>query len=209
MNSKFMKKILLCLLLIPAVSFAGWLGDSKPPDDLTLKAATELAQNSVVIGTETRAFKRDNGWVDPNSANRYLVRYTYEIALKTDMPQAVLELAKELEVTISEFNKNPVDESPYLQALINIHSASENWFRTQNNLMDRVNQLFSTCHQCLTYWNNDDGDEAITKAHRLAFTASWSHLEYMGFKDDMKKGDGVPWHTTITFMKTENGWERN
>jgi len=208
MNSKFIKKILLCLLLTPMASFGAWFGDSKPPDDLALKAATELAQNRVVSGTEARAFKRDNGWVDPDSANRYLVRYTYEMALKADMPQAVLGLAKEFEVTLSEFDKNPNDASPYGQASINIVLLSTNWTNDQNNLMDRVNRLVSTCDQCIAYWNNEDGDEKTTDRHRIAFRASWAHLESMGFKDDMKKGDGAPWNLTVTFMKTENGWEK-
>ncbi|MBV2182373.1 MAG: hypothetical protein KUL86_14230 [Castellaniella sp.] len=205
-----MKRIIFCLLFIPTVSFGGWFGDSKPPDALTLKAATESAQQDVVLGTETRAFKRDNGWVDPNSANRYLVRYAYEIALTDDMPQVVLNLAKDTEAQLQEIKKNPgfmgVDS---LNATLSISNAASNWINGQEKPMDRVNTFLSNCAECIAYWNNDGGEEEATTRHRNVFMASWSTLESMGFKDNMKKGDGVPWHSTISFMKTENGWERN
>jgi len=198
------------LLLAPVVVLAatGCIQDDKtPPEKLTLEVATQNAQSSVVPGVETRNFKRENGWVDTKAANLYLVRYNYEMVLTRDLPEAALELAKIYEQNQKGNQKNSgfmgINEWGNLfQLKIN----ANNWINGQDNFAQRRDRFLSQCAPCSQYWNSDEGGKDAAELRRYSYIQAWSHLEGMGFGDGQKKGDGVPWNISPSFMKTENGW---
>jgi len=184
---------------------------ASPSEKLTLDVATKNARNSMVPGTEIRNIVRENGWQDTSSVNIYKVRYNYELTLTEDLPQAILELAKnyekEVKGNLETFDTEKIAhldprQMSYLQLMLN----SSGWANNQKNFPERRDIFLTKCDQCMAYWNSDEGGEDATRLRRFSYMQAWSYFESAGFKDDSKKGDAALWNTTTSFMKTENGW---
>ena len=182
-----------------------------PSEKLTLNAATKNAQNSMAPGTEIKNIVRENGWQDTSSVNLYKVRYNYELALTEDLPQAILELAKnyekEVKGNLETFDTKKIAHLDsrnvsYFQMTLD----SMGWINNQKNFPERRDIFLAKCDQCMAYWNSNEGGEDATLLRRYSYIKAWSYFEYAGFKDDSKKGDAAIWNTTLSFMKTENGW---
>ncbi len=184
---------------------------ASPSEKLTLDVATKNARNSMVPGTEIRNIVRENGWQDTSSVNIYKVRYNYELTLTEDLPQAILELAKnyekEVKGNLKTFDTEKIAHLDsrnvsYFQMTLD----SMGWMNNQKNFTERRDIFLAKCDQCITYWNSNEGGEDATLLRRYSYIKAWSYFEYAGFKDDSKKGDAALWNTTTSFIKTENGW---
>lgn len=184
---------------------------ASPSEKLTLDVATKNAQNGMSPGTEIKNIVRKNGWQDTSSANLYKVLYNYELTLTEDLPHAILELAKnyekEVKGNLETFDTKKIAHldprnASYFQMMLD----SMAWMNNQKSFPERRNIFLAKCEQCMTYWNSNEGGEDATLLRRYSYIKAWSYFEYAGFKDDSKKGDAAIWNTTLSFMKTENGW---
>lgn len=198
-----MKKM-SCLLL--CVAFLAGCVDQKdanrPPEEVSLKVAQAHGQQNDIQGVATATrYKRVNGYPDTQASNLYKVDYGFEMALVQDFPQAVLTLAKGW---VNEAGK----EEQSLQAAVdaaNDSLAVINWVNAQSAYEARREALLARCAECKN-WMFQAPSQKTKEARVIAFALAWQKLEQMGFKDQMQKGNSVPWHLTVSMMKTEQGW---
>ncbi len=197
--------------LILGLLVSGLMGcdDKTPPDKLTEQVVRPYAEQSLLKGMEMVDYKRDNGWVDSNSPNLYIVKYTLNYQLTKPLGEVVLENAKDYEKEFSDLDKKG-DASMFSGGLntLAVMMAVNQWVAQQgDSFQARKEQLLNSCQPCIAYWNSEDGGEKSVKNRRQAFLASMYAVEEAGFKESAKQGDKAPRWAQASFTKTEKGWE--
>jgi hypothetical protein len=189
-----MRKFLLMAVVL-ACAFLSGCGKSTPDDELTAKVVRPRA-NSGVAGVEIVDYRRDNGWVDPQSANRYIVRYRYNWALALPFFDIVLAKAK------AERDEGRGEGFDFLDGALEWEAAQDKSAR-----LARIDALKTRCPVCAAWLNQGDEDEK--KARLQCFEDVWHGLEQVGFKDTDGAGAKTPESRTASasFVKTEKGWE--
>lgn len=202
-------KTLFLLVLSALVSSLLGCSESTPPDKLTEKVVRPYAQQDLLSGMEIVDYKRENGWADPNSPNRYIVRYALNYRLTKSIGDVVLENIKPMEKIFSDSIKKsdamPSSESVTALAML---MTVQQWTGQQGDAIDsRKQKLWSSCQACLDYWNLEDGSKESAKYRRWAMLAVILNIEQAGFTVDAKQGDTAPRWAQASFTKTENGWQ--
>jgi len=180
--------------------------ENVPNDKLTYETILSYAKNDELEGLVVDDFKKENGWQDTSSANKYNVRYNYNLKLTKPLPEVVLGFANGLVDTVQQRHKNPgfmgVDA---LQTDLNISTQADNWIAPQKDTFPaRRDAFLLKCKSCTDFLSRGSEDEI--NLHWNAFIVAWAELEKLGFKDKAIVGDKVPRQAWSGFMKTENGW---
>ena len=202
-------------ILFSAVTFAlsGCL-DDKPSDKIASETIRKIADSDLDEGLEIANFKRRNGQVDPDSANRYTVTYSYDVRLVKPLAEVVLafakDMSKEFESSVKKQTGAFIDPTK-LQNDVNemqIAMAVNQWIKKQGDtIKQRRDTLLANCSQCIDYLHNRDLPEKELKKRHFFFVGSWIYFEDFGFKDSAKVGDSVPRIASASFSKTEKGWQ--
>lgn len=102
-----MKRSTIANWLIFALIVFNLIGcdDRSPPDKLTEQVVRAAAEQSLLKGIDIVDFKRDNGWVDSNSPNIYIVKYTFNHQLSKSLGEVIMENAKDFEAEYFDFEK--------------------------------------------------------------------------------------------------------
>lgn len=184
--------------------------EKTPSDKLTEQVVRPYAEQDLINGMEIADFKRANGWVDSNSPNLYIVKYTLNYRLTKPVGVAVLELAQELVKGLDEADRkgnaamfNGGLEAMTLKLGVYQRMAQEG----EASVAARRAKLWRDCQACLDFWNSENGGPKPTENRRIAFLASLYLFENLGFTVDSKLGDKVPRWAQASFVKTENGWQ--
>lgn len=198
------KKVWLIVGL--AASVLSGCGRDGPGDKLSAEVVRPVAEVHVK-GIEVADFKRDNGWVDTQAPNRYIVQYKYNLKLAQPAPEVVLGLAKEIKAEFDESQKNPGFMGvAALQASLDLHAGAGEWIHAQGDeFAARRDSFLKNCAKCVDYWNAADA-ESEAGVRRDAFVTAWERLENLGFSDTAGVGDKVARTAWAAFMKTEKGW---
>ena len=180
--------------------------ENVPSDKLAHDTILSDAKNDELEGLIVDDFKKENGWQDTSSANKYTARYNYNLKLTKPLPEVVLGVAKNIEEKIQQQHKNPgfmgVGE---LQASLNIYTEADNWVNPQKDaFIARSKTFLLNCKPCGDFIFK--GSKSETDLRWNIFIVAWSELEKLGFKDDARIGDKVPRQAWSSFIKTENGW---
>jgi hypothetical protein len=181
-------------------------GEDTPSDKLSSEVIRPIAESGIK-GVEISDFNRDNGWVDTQAPNRYVIQYKYNFKLTQPLPEVVLGLAKGVKAEFDEKQKNPgfmgIDA---MQASLESSLAASQWINAQgSNFKARRDSFLGNCAACVEYWNRE-GAKDESKSRRDAFVLAWAHLESLGFTDSAAVGDKVPRQAWAAFTKTEKGW---
>lgn len=197
-----------------ALAIAG-CGEDKPSDKVASAAIRKIADSDTTEGMEVANFKRDNGQVDPDSANRYKVTYTYDLRLTKPLPEVVLANAVAIHNSWGSSAKRETgaffDATRMGNDLTKLETsmAVNQWIQNQDgNFAARRDEFLTGCAPCVTFWNSEDAPQDA-KSRRSAFISSWIYFEDLGFKDKAKVGDSVPRYAWSNFSKTEKGWQAN
>ena len=189
-------------------------GDDRPSDKVASAAILQQAQSDVLDGLEIVEFERSNGQVDPDSANRYRVTYTYKLQLTKPYGEAILATAEDLHEELeraaqaSQSAASVLDLGALEQAMgqMQYTLTASQWLSAQGDQFPaRREALLDSCAPCKGYWNGAQVEEQA-ELRRLAFIIAWSHFEGLSFKDDAKVGDAVERYAWRNFEKTEKGW---
>ncbi|WP_337882177.1 hypothetical protein [Chromobacterium haemolyticum] len=177
-----------------------------PNDKLTYETVLSYAKNDELEGLVVDDFKKENGWQDTSSENKYNVRYNYNLKLTKPLPEVVLAFANGIVNTIQQRHKKPglmgIDA---LQSEVNISTQADSWLAPQKETFPlRRDAFLIKCKPCTDFLSKGSKDEI--NLHWNAFIAAWAELEKMGFKDNATMGDKVAKQAWSGFMKTENGW---
>ncbi len=201
---------------VAAVLFAGFVlaaCDDKPSDSVAEPVVRKWAEENKANGLEIANFERANGQVDPDSANRYKVTYSYNLKLTKPVAEAVLENAKLNHKEKSASAKRETGQLFDATALQNnVNSLQQSmivnqWIANQGDgFKARRDAFLSTCTSCATWWNSEDAPEE-SQNRRIAFLTAWIEMEEYGFKDKATVGDSVPRFAWAFFSKTEKGWQ--
>lgn len=204
-----MKNIKMVFATISMVLLFGCAED-KPSDALAAKTVLPYAEQRLVKGLELTDFKRDNGWVDTESPNRYKVQYVFNYRLTKPLPEIALQVAQDFK---AEYDASKKKNSGFIGGLsawsesMQLSIAAGEWIRNQGDqFAKRRDDFLSKCQACVVYWNQLGSEEDVS-ARRYAFIMAWSMLEELGFKDEAKTGDKVPRTAWAAFIKTEKGWK--
>lgn len=197
----------LAMLLLAGCS------DDRPGDKVAEPALRKQAETDLVDGLEIVDFKRSNGQLDPDSANRYKVTYDYRLQLTKPYPEVVLGLAQDLhnEWAAKGGAREPVSDFDFgaLESTLEdmqYTMAAQQWISAQEDgFVARRDAFLGSCDPCLAFWNSEDAP-ALADKRRIAWVLAWSHLEKMQFEDGFKVGDGVDRYVWHNFEKTEKGW---
>jgi len=203
-------KNLTIALLVAAASVLSGCSESKPNDDLAAKTVRPYAEQDLMKGIELADFKRDNGWVDTESSNRYKVQYTYNYRLTKPLPEVALQAAQELK---NEYDASQKNKSGFVGGFnawaesMQLSMGAGQWINSQGDqFIKRRDTFLGNCEACITYWNQQGSDEEVS-TRRYTFITAWSKLEALGFKDDAKTGDKISRSAWAAFIKTEKGWK--
>jgi hypothetical protein len=197
-----MKRYVTILLALLTVHLGG-CGDDTPDDKLSAKVVRPYAESGV-RDVEIADYQRDNGWVDPNSPNRYVVRYKFNWELKKPFYLVTLEYAQDLRKGID-------DQAAGLQPIANlwtIYTTAGDWATSQGKAAYSSRYLAMTkgCPECAAWIDQEtDKDERVKRVN--CFVYAWSQLAQYGFADGTPAGQKVSRIAWSTFVKTENGWE--
>lgn len=194
-----MKKITLFVL---GMLFLTGCGEDTPNDKLTSEVIRPLTESGVK-GVETTDFKRDNGWVDSQAPNRYVVQYTYNFKLTQPLAEVTLGLAKEYKAEADKLIQN----SGFMgsSAKLDMSARAADWKYAQGEkYIQRRDSFVGKCAPCLAFWNQASSEQEASP--RTAFILAWEHLETLGFSDSANTGDKVPRQAWAAFRKTEKGW---
>lgn len=185
-------------VLVASVVVAGCM-KSVPPEELTLKAATDAAKAAAIQGVQVPSdFKRVNGYEDPANQKLYRVEYSYTLGLADDFENIVLAQAKRWR-SEDAAKSGFFAEFEFMQQ----DAIVLEWMKREQ-AKERMKTLLRRCPQCKA-WIEEDGD--VERGNRLRdFVLAWKTYEEMGYKDDTKKGQGLPMTVIIAMMKSENGW---
>lgn len=192
------------------LSMAG-CGEDRPGDKVAEPAVRQIAEGDLADGLEIVDFKRANGQVDPDSANRYKVTYSYRLQLTRSYGEVILGLAQGLleEIAPAREPARDLDFSALEQSVQQMQLAmlASQWINAQDGRFpERRDAMLASCAPCASFWESADAPaEADTR--RMAFIVAWSHLEEMAFEDGFKVGDGVDRNAWQYFAKTEKGWQ--
>ena len=185
--------------------------EDRPSDKVAEPVIRKQAETDLVDGLALVDFKRDNGQVDPNSANRYKVTYTYRVQLTKPYAEVILGLASDLHAEWQGNQREPVsdfdlDALQGSMTLMQNTMAATQWINAQGDgFIARRDALLGDCQPCLQFWNSEDAPDQAGH-RRTAYILAWSHLEGMQFQDSFTVGDGVDRHAWGYFEKTEKGW---
>lgn len=206
-----MKRSLIILSAV-VVTLSGCL-DDKPSDKLASETIRQVANNDQSEGLEIVNFQRSNGQVDPDSANRYKVTYSYDLRLEKPFAEVVLANAKVLQTSWAANAKRETGAFFDATKLENnltdmqVNMAVNQWVKNQGeSFKTRRDTLLGDCSSCVAYWNSKDVPNEA-QARRLALLSSWIYFEELGFKDSSKVGDSIPRRAWAFFSKTEKGWQ--
>jgi hypothetical protein len=187
-------------------------GEDRPSDKVAAPPIRQQAEGDLLDGLEIVDFQRANGQVDPDSANRYKITYTYRLKLTKPYPEAILaaaqELHAELQKTARGTSGSDFDLAGMQGALGNwqLSIAANQWVNAQGGgFAARRDALLGGCVPCTTFWNSEDAPDQA-ELRRVAYITAWSHFEGLAFKDEAKVGDTVERYVWRAFEKTEKGW---
>ncbi|MYN20228.1 hypothetical protein GTP81_26135 [Rugamonas sp. FT107W] len=197
-------------IAVASASFLSGCGDSKPDDELAAKTVRPYAEQGLMMGIELTDFKRDNGWVDTDSPNRYKVQYTYNYRLSKPLAEVALQSAQAFK---NEYDASQKNRSGFVGGFstwaqsMQLSMTAEQWIDSQGaQFAKRRDGFLSNCEPCVAYWNQPGTEEDVS-TRRYTFVTAWSRLEALGFKDDAKAGDKLPLSAWAAFIKTEKGWK--
>lgn len=197
------------LLIASSFVILSGCGDDAPSNSLAEKTVRPYAEQGLLKGLELTDYKRDNGWVDTESANRYKVQYTFNYRLTKPLPEVVLDLAQDMEAEYNTAKKDNTGLFGGLEAMgqsMQLTMGANQWIQNQGDQFEKRRDAFlGPCESCVAFWNKEGQQEEVS-TRRYAFVMAWAKLEELGFKDTAKVGDKVPRHAWATFMKTEKGW---
>jgi hypothetical protein len=187
--------------------------DDRPGDKVVEPALRKQAETDLFDGLEIVDFKRSNGQVDPDSANRYKVTYTYRLQLTTSYPELVLGLAQDMHKgwLAKGGPREPTSNLDFgaLEASleqVQYAMAAQQWISAQGEgFIPRRDAFLTGCDRCVAFWNSADAPEQADQ-RRIAWVLAWSHMEGLQFEDSFKAGDGVERYVWHNFEKTEKGW---
>jgi hypothetical protein len=192
------KKYVWVIAMLVATLLGG-CGHSTPDDELTARTIRPQTESGVT-DVEVVDYQRDNGWVDEQRANRYVVRYKFNWQLKKPFFEVVLARAMEERKRISS-----ADGTPNLFSLI--FSPDDEGGASANSEPAGAHyaNMMKTCHDCAVWLTTGDDNER--KARQMCFSLAWGKLEQLGFKDRDQTGAKSARVSWATFIKTEKGWE--
>lgn len=187
-------------------------GEDRPSDKVAEPVVRKLAETDLADGLEIVDFQRSNGQLDPDSANRYRVTYTYKLQLAKPYGEVILGLARglneELQQSAARQAQSDMDFGA-LQDGVNLMQSvmvASQWINAQGDgFAPRRDAMLAACAPCRAFWESADAPEQA-ELRRVSFIVAWNHLEQMQFADDFRVGDGVERHAWHNFEKTEKGW---
>ncbi len=205
----------LGLALLVSASAIGLSGcfDDKPGDKLASETIRKYAEQDLSEGLEIADYQRSNGQVDPDSANRYKVTYSYNLRLKKPLAEVVLANAKDMQSSRVASGKQETgaffDMTKLQNSLGDMQTGMivSQWTQGQGDAFKARRDAFvGGCSPCVAYWNSEDAPKEA-EARRTAFLLAWIYFENLGFKDGAKVGDSTPRNAWAAFSKTEKGWQ--
>lgn len=187
--------------------------DDRPSDKVAEPVVRKQAETDLVDGLEIVDFERSNGQVDPDSANRYKVTYSYRLQLARPYPEVVLGLARDFysEWAGKDGAREPVSDFDFAaleasMADMQYAMAARQWIAAQEDRFEsRRDAFLAGCTPCVAFWNSEDAPAQAEK-RRIAWVLAWSHLEGLQFEDGAQVGDAVERQAWHYFGKTEKGW---
>lgn len=206
-----MKAVLVPALVAASLLLTACNKEDVPSDKLTSETIMKVAERDTMEGLKVADFRRDNGWQDTESPNRYIVRYAYNLELTQPLPEVVLAAAKDLMVEVSKAEANPGFMGINLtNQVLSLAMNASDWTRSQGDaFVARRDAFLKDCAPCLEYWNTSQGpsvSKELIDTHRHAYLVAWKHVEDLGFADSANVGDRVGRTAWAAFMKTEKGW---
>ena len=203
-----MIKKFLVVALAAAIASGCTKKEDVPSDKLSADVVRPYAESALLPGTAISEYKRENGWVDTQSPNKYVVRYDFKITLAKPLPEAVLELAQQYMAELEETKRNPgLMGINNMQTTLAISAGGSQWMAAQGDaFIQRRDAFLTKCAPCVSFWNGNERAEDDKKYPRFAYALAWAQYEELGFKDTAAVGEGVPRQAWASFMKTENGW---
>ncbi len=198
-------------MVAASLVLAGCSKEDVPSDKLSSETVMKIAKGDEMQGLKVTDFRRDNGWQDTESPNRYIVRYAYNLELTQPLPEVVLAAAEGLMQEVAEAERNPGFMGINLgQQILSLSLTASDWSRRQGDGFEaRRDAFLKDCAPCLEYWNSRQGpsvSKELIDTHRHAYLVAWKHMEELGFADSATVGDKVARTAWAPFMKTENGW---
>jgi len=204
-------KHVAALMALLVVALTGCGGD-RPGDRVAEPALRQQAETDLLEGLEIADFKRANGQVDPDSANRYRITYSYRLQLTRPYAEVILAAAENLHAELAGSARKAQSSAFDLSGLEDtlthwqLSLAANEWVNNQADaFVARRDRLVGGCESCLEFWNSADAPEQA-ELRRMAFIIAWRHMESLAFSDEAKVGDGVERYVWRTFEKTEKGW---
>lgn len=195
-----------------AVSLLAGCSENRPSDKVAGPVVRQQAETDLLEGLEIVDFQRSNGQVDPVSAYRYKVTYTYRLRLARPFGEVVLAtarpLSEELHQAMAGAARADGDWDALQQStrLMRFSMAASQWVANQGDGFDaRRDALLAACEPCRAFWESAD-DPGRAELRRIAFINVWSYLEDKQFQDGAQVGDSVERYAWHYFEKTEKGW---
>lgn len=190
-------------------------GKDTPSDSLAAETVRKYADRDLHDGLVIAKFERENGWVDETSANRYNVRYNYQLQLAKPYAEVVLLNAKRLkgeeEQAAKTSGKGGFFDLGALQNGVEAMGqamAVNQWIGNQGDAFaPRYRRFLAGCTPCAAWLSDEQLAEKERRARFAAFASSWGFFEDLGFKDEAVVGSGLPRQAWAAFMKTEKGWQ--
>lgn len=195
------------LLAVTVTAMLAGCGDDTPSKKQAEEAAMKLAKNDAGSSFEVADFVRENGWQDTESANKYWVRYNYNLVFKKSLAELALETAKEA------YPEGGTEEG--FQGMANAVTGmglamKANLFIGENKdgaFTKRFVAFIEDCASCRAYLYDKTVSKQVDNMRANAFIASWATLaEEWNIDDSTKAGGKMARQATAGFMKTEKGW---
>jgi PBP1b-binding outer membrane lipoprotein LpoB len=200
MNISFMSSLVLSAVLL------GGCNEDIPSEKLSSEVVRKFAESGLA-GVEISDFQRDNGWVDTQTPNRYVVQYKYNYVVTRPLAEVVLALAKEIQAEVNVAKSNPGFMGlEAAQASLDVSLRANQWIVSQGDkFVSRRDSFLGSCSSCVEYWNSEEPSDDL-KLRRESYVVAWAQLENLGFSDSTDIGDTVPRQAWAAFKKTEKGW---
>lgn len=202
-----MKQKILASALLAATAMLAGCGDDTPSKKLAEETAMNIAKNDAGSLFEVADFVRENGWQDNESANKYWVRYNYNLVFKKSLAEVVLDAAKEA------YPEGGTEKG--FQGMANAVTGmglamKANLFVGENKdgaFTKRFAAFIEDCTSCRAYLYDKTVSKQVGNMRANAFVASWATLaEEWNIDDSTKAGGKMARQATAGFMKTEKGW---
>lgn len=210
MSKPWFSKFVGVALLAGASLLTGCFEDI--PNSKLVEKEIETVTNQDLEGLSKTAFKvsdlvRVNGWKDQD---RYLIKYTYNLASTADYDQLLVTMYKE---HINQIKAESEEERNKLFASIGM---LQTWGWASDNinvgLVKRDREYLQDKSSFLDfskeYWNENAGRSDAKKIMTAIFYTARVSLDGYNFPFGAAQGTKIPREVTMVFRKTEKGWAR-